>query len=93
MLVIKSLANNTCMYNSLYISRDILKDKLKNTDIEVDNKILLQKIEYFITFLEEYINIKKIYSVSKIILKLYKETNIYNSDVILGDVKSLNPFK
>lgn len=25
MLVIKSLANNTCMYNSLYISRDILK--------------------------------------------------------------------
>ena len=89
MLVIKSLANNTCMYNSLYISRDILKDKLKNTNIEVDNKILLQKIEYFITFLEEYINIKKIYSVSKIILKLYKETNIYNEYLLEKDTAKM----
>ena len=85
MLKIKELSNNSCMYNSLYISKDILDNELKNEKISDNDKELLLKIDSFINFLEEYINIKKIYSVSKIILKLYNQTNIFNQYLLEKD--------
>lgn len=89
MLKIKELSNNSCMYNSLYISKDILDNELNDEKISDNDKELLFKIDNFIIFLEEYINIKKIYSVSKIILKLYNQTNIYNQYLLEKDTAKM----
>ena len=42
-----------------------------------------------ILFLEEYIKLSRIYTVSQVLLKLYKDTNIYNGYLLEKDTANL----
>lgn len=86
---IRSVSKDESIYNSLYILRDILEEKEKKIILDENSKNLLFKIQSFISFLEEYLQIAKIYSVSQILLKLYKDTNIYNQYLLQKDTAKL----
>ena len=86
---IRSYAPKKSIYDSLYIAKDVIQEEKKQEILTDKKEILLNKIIRLTTFLEQYISISKIYSVSQILLKLYKETNLYNQYLLEEDVSSI----
>lgn len=86
---IRSVSKDESIYNSLYILRDMLEEKEKKSILDENTRTLLFKVQSFISFLERYLQIAKIYSVSQILLKLYKDTNIYNQYLLQKDTAKL----
>ena len=86
---IRSYAPKKSIYDSLYIAKDVIQEEKKQGILTDKKEILLNKIIRLTTFLEQYISISKIYSVSQILLKLYKETNLYNQYLLEEDVSSI----
>lgn len=89
LIKIKSTSNNERIYNSLYIYKNVVEETSKNNILKEEEKILLEKVTKFISFLENYIEISKIYSVSQILQKLYKETNLYNQYLLEKDTSKI----
>jgi ATP-dependent helicase/nuclease subunit A len=80
---------NMNLYDNLKLYKDAFD---KNTKLEESQIALLDKIEVFLKLIEEFKNYSKIYSISEIIIRLYKETNIYYQIDIqnLSDSKKAN---
>ena len=89
LIKIKLSANGKSIYSCIYIEKEILEEKEKNHTLNKSEKNLLMKLQSFSMFLENYIQISKIYSVSQILLKLYKETNIYNQYLLQEDTAKI----
>lgn len=87
LMYIKVIASSKSMYDSIYLSKDILETRIKENNKEKDKQninyeILLNKINDFINLLEEYKKYSLIFNISDLIIKLYNETNIYNQYLI-----------
>ncbi len=67
--------------NSVYDSLILYKNDLemaKNIDNITDKEVLLlEKITNFLAIIEKFRNYSRIYNISDILIKMYKETNIY----------------
>ena len=59
-------------FNILDKKKELESKKLKN-----DEQILLDKINYFLNLLDKFNEYKKIYNISELITRIYKETSLY----------------
>lgn len=78
---------NKSMYDSIL---SILKDREENNDVLQD--VIYDKINNFINLINKFKNFSKIYSISELLVKIYKETNLYYQFSVekLSDVKKAN---
>ncbi len=67
---------NKKMYDSmLYVKEDL--QKINYDNLSVKEKTILDKINDFLYLLEKFKRYSNIYSISEILIRLYKDTNIY----------------
>jgi len=80
---------NMNLYDNLRLYLEAYRD---NKNIDEKTKNLLLKIQAFLDLLNEFKNYSKIYSISELLIRLYKETNIYYQIDIqnLSDSKKAN---
>ena len=78
---------NMNLYDNLKLYIEAFKD-----NINAENKKLIEKINRFLKLIEEFKNYSKIYSISELLIRLYKQTNIYYQIDIqnLSDSKKAN---
>ena len=67
---IRLYENNTYIYNTL---ERIIEDE----DFRKDDFELVEKINKFLELINKYMNYSKIYTISELLVKLYKDTKIY----------------
>ena len=66
------------MYDSIIDAKKMLEEKISNnTNINNNEKILYNKINEFLNLLDKFYKYSKIYTVSELLVRIYKNTNIY----------------
>lgn len=80
---------NMSLYDNLRLYIEAFKN---NSNIDEKNENLISKIKTFLDLLNEFKNYSKIYSISELIIRMYKETSIYYQIDIQGlsDSKKAN---
>ena len=74
--------NSTYIYNTL---EKILEDE----EFKKDNEEIVSKISRFLELINKYINYSKIYTISELLVKLYKDTNIYYQFALEENAESI----
>jgi ATP-dependent helicase/nuclease subunit A len=69
-----------------YIYHSLL-EYIKNDNNNNENNILYNKVSSFLNLINTYINYTKIYNISEILIRLYKETSIYNHVILFKNSK------
>lgn len=65
------------LYDSSSYVYDTLNYILEDKKFKEENSTIYEKIEDFLTLIKNYITYSKIYSTSDLLIRLYKDTNIY----------------
>lgn len=65
------------LYNSTSYVYDTLNDIVCDEEYYRNEQVLVNKIKSFLKIIEEYTTYSKIYSISDLLIRLYKDTNIY----------------
>ena len=65
------------LYDSSSYVYDTLNYILEDKKFKEENSIIYEKIEDFLALIKNYITYSKIYSISDLLIRLYKDTNIY----------------
>ena len=75
---IRSYNKTSTMYDSIIDAKKMLEEKISNnTNINNNEKILYNKINEFLNLLDKFYKYSKIYTVSELLVRIYKNTNIY----------------
>lgn len=67
------------LYNNILDTKNILESLENKSDFQIN---LLNKITNFLSVLKKFVRYSKIYTISELLEKLYKETNIYTQFLI-----------
>ena len=65
------------LYNSKDYVYDTLLKILEDENFKEEYNEIYEKVEKFVKLIEDYIRYSKIYSISDLLIRLYKDTNIY----------------
>ena len=65
------------LYDNKSYVYDTLNNILNDDDFIKDEKELVSKIDVFLRLIEKYIKYSKIYNISDLLVRIYKDTNIY----------------
>ena len=65
---------NISMYDGMIIYKEYLESK---ENLDKESSILLKKINDFLGILDKFSNYSKVYKISELLIRMYKETNIY----------------
>ena len=65
---------NISMYDGMIIYKEYLESK---ESLDKESSILLKKINDFLGILDKFSNYSKVYKISELLIRMYKETNIY----------------
>lgn len=74
LVYIRNINQKDFLYNNIKDTMEFLNSKEKHSDYET---ILLDKINSFLELINRFYRYSKIYSVSDVLTKLYRDTNIY----------------
>ena len=80
------------MYNSKKYIYETLINILKDEEFLKSEEILVEKIRKFIDLIEEYIKYSKVYNISQLLIRMYKDTQIYYQFALeeMSDSKKAN---
>ncbi len=65
------------IYDSKMYVYDTLEKILEDEDFKKNESVIYKKIVKFLKLIEDYSNYSKIYSIADLLIRLYKDTNIY----------------
>ena len=76
------------LYDSKSYVYDTLNNILKDDEFLKDEKELVRKIDTFLKLIEKYIKYSKIYNISDLLVRIYKDTNMYYQFDLEEDAQS-----